>query len=125
MNKHKLGSECVGCGITRRQFLSGCAMCAAASALAGTSRPVLAADNNDKMRIRIIYSLHAVKQPRPDWPNIGFDFGPVMARINRTLKNHCRGFEFVSSMATGPEQAKKILDQDKSGGINYCFDESG
>jgi hypothetical protein len=81
-------------------------------------RPVRAAGNKDKVRIRIVYSLHAVKQPGPDWPNVGFDFEPVMKRINTTLANRYRGFEFVPSMANGPEQAKKILEQDKSGGID-------
>ena len=118
MKKHELNSDCVGCGITRRQFLTGCAMCAGAAALSGTPQPVQAADSDGKVRIRIVYSLHAVKQPRPDWPNIGFDFGPVMKRINKVLANRCRGFEFVTSMATGPEQAKKIIEQDKSGGID-------
>ena len=69
------------------------------------------------MRIRIIYSLHAVVQPRPDWPNKGFDFGPVMKRINSELAKGCPEFEFVSSMANGPAQANKILQQDKQAGI--------
>ena len=65
------------------------------------------------MKIRIIYSLHAEKQPIPDWPNKGFDFGPVMQRINTALARGCSDFDFVSSMATGPDQAKQILEEDK------------
>ena len=118
MKKHELNSDCVGCVITRRQFLTGCAMCASAAALAATPQRARAVDSNSKVRIRIVYSLHAVKQPGPDWPNVGFDFGPVMKRINKVLANRCRGLEFVTSMATGPEQAKKILEQDKSGDID-------
>jgi len=71
-----------------------------------------------KARVRIIYSLHAVKQPGPDWPNVGFDFAPVMERINSELANRCPGFEFVASLAAGPEQAQKILDADKSANID-------
>ena len=100
MKKHELNYGCSGCGITRRQFLAGCTMCAGSAAL-GMSLPVLAAGNENKMRIRIVYSLHAAKQPGPDWPNVGFDFEPVMKRINTTLANRCRGLEFVSSMANG------------------------
>jgi hypothetical protein len=70
-----------------------------------------------KMRLRIIYSLHEVVQPRPDWPNIGFDFGPVMERINTTLAEHCKDFEFIPTLATGPEDAEKILGQDKDADI--------
>ena len=70
------------------------------------------------MRVRIIYSLHAVVQPGPDWPNKGFDFAPVMGRIDAALAKDCSQFEFVSSMANGPEQAKQILEKDKSAGID-------
>ena len=118
MKKHKITSECTGCGINRRQFLAGCAMCTGAAALTGITKPVQAAGSNDKVRIRIVYSLHAAKQPGPDWPNVGFDFEPVMNRINTTLANRCKGFEFLSSMVNGPEQAEKILEQDKNGSID-------
>jgi hypothetical protein len=69
------------------------------------------------MKIHIIYSLHAAQQPGPDWPNKGFDFQPVMDRINAGLAQACPQFEFVSSLANGPEQAQKILEQDKSADI--------
>ncbi|MCK4853061.1 MAG: hypothetical protein KAT31_02340 [Bacteroidales bacterium] len=69
------------------------------------------------MRLRIIYSLHDVVQPGPDWPNVGFDFAPVMERIDATLIEHCPNFEFISSMASGPEDAEKILEQDKNSEI--------
>jgi hypothetical protein len=65
-----------------------------------------------------VYSLHAVIQPGPDWPNVGFDFEPVMKRINTTLANRCQGFEFLPSMANGPEQAENILEQDKNSAID-------
>ncbi|NIS52577.1 MAG: twin-arginine translocation signal domain-containing protein, partial [Phycisphaerae bacterium] len=71
MKRYVLNSDCAGCGISRRQFLTSCAMCAGAAVLSGKPEPVRAGENNGKMRIRIVYSLHAVKQPRPDWPNIG------------------------------------------------------
>ncbi len=64
------------------------------------------------MRIRIVYALHAPVQPGPDWPNVGFDFRPVMERITTTLTQQCPDLRFVASMATGPEQAQKILDDD-------------
>jgi hypothetical protein len=87
-----------------------------AAAMAFLAAPTLlsATTPAEKMKIRIIYSLHAEKQPVPDWPNKGFDFGPVMQRINTTLAKECSDFDFVSSMATGPDQAKEILEKDKS-----------
>ena len=75
-----------------------------------------AAEPKEKTRIRVVYALHADQQARPDWPNQGFDFRPHMERINRLLAKECRGFEFVSSTATGEEQAKKLLEEDKAAG---------
>ena len=84
------------------------------------ARPSLlaAAEAARKLRIRIIYSLHAAVQARPDWPNKGFDFNPVMERINTALARQCPRFEFVSSMATGAAQARKIVADDKSAGVD-------
>ena len=108
---------CSGCGISRRKFLTGCAACVSATGLLARPTSLTAADRG-KMRIRVVYSLHAAKQPGPDWPNVGFDFAPVMAQIDADLAKGCPEFEFVSSMATGPEQAEKILQEDKAGGID-------
>jgi len=118
MNKCESASRYPCPGMNRRQFLRGCAACAGAAGLLSRPSRLGAAGKSDSVRIRIVYSLHAAKQARPDWPNIGFDFGPVMARINKVLADRCAGFEFVSSMANGPEQARKILDEDKSAAID-------
>ncbi len=110
-------SGCACCGMSRRRFLAGCGACVGAAGLLTLPSRVVSAGTG-KVRVRIVYSLHAVKQPGPDWPNVGFDFAPVMERINKELTTRRPGFEFVSSMAAGPEQAKKILDEDKSAGID-------
>jgi hypothetical protein len=103
--------------MNRRNFLgrSGAAAAGALGLLAAPSW-LAGAEAKDKPRIRVVYSLHAEKQPRPDWPNQGFDFGPVMQRIDAELVKGCPQFEFVSSMATGEEQAKKLLETDKAEG---------
>jgi hypothetical protein len=119
MNNLPTLSGCSGCGFSRRRFLAAsCGVCATASGLLTGSSPGRAADDPRRLRIRIVYSLHDVRQPRPDWPNVGFDFGPVMQRIDQQLKQDCPEFEFVSSMATGPEQAAAILEQDKAAGVD-------
>ncbi|MBN1509738.1 MAG: hypothetical protein JW955_23020 [Sedimentisphaerales bacterium] len=111
-------SGCACCPMSRRRFLAaGCGACVGATGLL-TIPARMASGGTGKVRIRIIYALHAVKQPGPDWPNVGFDFAPVMERINSELANRCPGFEFVSSLANGPEQAQKILDDDKSANID-------
>ncbi len=119
MKSHKVISGCACCGMNRRQFLAaGCAACTGVTGLLTNSSRLYAAQNNGKINIRIIYSLHAAKQPGPDWPNVGFDFRPVMKRINADLAEQCKGFEFISSIANGPEQAKKILERDKAAAID-------
>jgi hypothetical protein len=69
-------------------------------------------------RIRVVYALHAPVQDRPDWPNKGFDFTPVMERINAEIQNRLKDFTFLPTLATGEEQAKKILEGDKSESID-------
>jgi hypothetical protein len=69
-------------------------------------------------RIRVLYSLHAGVQPRPDWPNIGFDFNPVMERMTAALEAGCPGIEFIPTMAKDESQAKAILEKDKTSNID-------
>ena len=119
MKKGRLVSGCACCQMNRRRFLAaGCAACAGAAGLLTSPGEVFAAQAGGRMKIRIVYSLHAAQQPGPDWPNKGFDFRPVMERINTGLAQQCPNLEFVSSLAAGPEQAQKILDEDKSASID-------
>ena len=101
---------CAGCPLSRRRFLAA-ASAGALGTLASTSL-FEACAGGPKTRIRIIYALHAVVQPGPDWPNVGFDFQPVMDRITGTLAQGFPRWELQASMAKGPEEAQKILDGD-------------
>ena len=106
--------------MSRRGFLAaGCAAaCAGSVGLAAAPKAVRAAGKRGKMRIKVIYSLHAETQPGPDWPNVGFEFRPVMDRINNALAAGCPEYEFVTAMANGEEQAKKIREQDEKADID-------
>ena len=119
MSTRLAGSGCAGCPLTRRGFLAaGCAACAGAAGVLSGGRPARAAAEQDgRMRIRIVYVLHAPKQPGPDWPNVGFDFQPVMERMASLLSKQCPEFDFVTAMAKGPEEAAKILEEDKTAAI--------
>jgi hypothetical protein len=107
---------------SRRKFISTCAACGACmviaplASMAMTSEASLNSSGSSvaikKMRIRIIYALFEVIQPKPDWPNIGFDFGPIMEHINTVLIKQFPGFEFLPTMAAGKPEAEKILSQD-------------
>ena len=103
--------------MNRRNFLArGSAAAVGTLGLLAAPGWLDAAEAKGKTRIRIVYALHGEKQTGPDWPNKGFDFKPVMERINRELDRRCKGFEFVVSLATGEEQAKQILAADQSAG---------
>lgn len=119
MQTQKLSTKCAGCPMSRRRFLgTGCAAGLGAAGLFMAPGFLGAAQAVGKMRIRTVYSLHAVKQPGPDWPNVGFDFAPVMDKFNTELAKQFPDFEFVTSMAKGDGQAKQILDQDKSAAVD-------
>jgi hypothetical protein len=62
--------------------------------------------------------LFGPKQPRPTWPNIGFDFVPVMQGLEAELARQCPEFQFVTSMASTEEEAKKILQEDQAAKVD-------
>jgi len=105
-------------GLSRRKFLAGCASCAGAAGLAGLPNWLGASPGRDKLRIRVFYALHGPQQEGPDWPNKGFDFVPVMDRINSELARRFPDWTFIPTLATGPEQAQKILDEDKISSVD-------
>lgn len=105
-------------GLTRRRFLAGCAACAGAAGLAGVPTWLRADPPAGKTKIRIVYALHGPVQEVPDWPNKGFDFRPFMERTNAALAARFPDHAFLPTLATGPEQAQRILDDDKAAGID-------
>lgn len=115
-NPSKFGCAC--CGWNRRQFLAGCATCIGSATLIRPSFLQAADANPSGPRIRLVYALHAPQQPGPDWPNVGFDFRPVMERYATELRRRCAGFEFLTATAAGEEQAQKILEEDKAARID-------
>ncbi|GEM_PF-45785 len=108
-------SVCGCCPMSRRSFLekSG-TTCAAALGAWAIPRVFGASSPADRLRIRIVYVLFGAKQPRPTWPHIGYDFVPVMNRLEAALANQCPEFEFVTSMASTEEEAGKILKEDET-----------
>ena len=86
MKPNLLLAGCAGCPMNRRNFLTraGTATAGALGVLAASAW-LNAAEPKDKTRIRVVYALHGETQAGPDWPNKGFDFRPVMDRINANL----------------------------------------
>lgn len=119
MNKPHFPSQCSNCHMNRRRFLVSSGL-AGACAMGLAVRPSLSsvADNSNKLKIKIVYALHDTVQPGPDWPNIGFNFAPVMERFQTELRQHCPEFEFVTAAAKGEEEAKAILEHDRNEAID-------
>ena len=111
MESHREAGHCANCPVNRRSFIKTGCLFGSAGILTNHGFPN-ARVGNLKARVRIIYSLHDVVQPRPDWPNVGFDFGPEMRRISAELRDRCPKIEFMTSMAKGEEDAKAILETD-------------
>lgn len=109
--------------LSRRRFISSCLACGACMAISPATANVTvgtpySSSINKKIRIRTIYSLHGILQNKPDWPNLGFNFEPVIQNINNTLKNELPSYKFISTLATGQTDAEKILAEDADGKID-------
>ncbi len=105
--------------MNRRKFLTtGCAACAGAAGFLAAPSLLRGQNGAGPFRIRFVYSLHGPKQEGPDWPNKGFDFVPVMERINAELRARLPEFEFLPTLAAGPEQAEKIVAEDKASAVD-------
>ena len=105
--------------MSRRRFMTtGCAACAGAAGFLAAPGLLRSQKEARKLRIRVVYSLHGPQQEGPDWPNKGFDFVPVMERTNAELRARCPGLDFLPTLATGPEQAAKIIEEDKASPVD-------
>jgi hypothetical protein len=105
--------------LSRRSFLrKGGAACAAALGAWGVPTVFGAAGSPEGPRVRIVYVLFGPKQPRPTWPNIGYDFVPIMKQLETELARQCPGFQFVTAMASTEEEAAKILREDQNAKVD-------
>ena len=112
---------CGCCSHSRREFLTNCAKCiGAASVFSGFVIPefLVSCSTASKadMTVRVIFALHAPVQQQPDWPNVGFDFNPVMEKIMNSLTAGCPGMAFVASMVANAEQTEEIKAADNANG---------
>ena len=112
---------CGCCSHSRRDFLFNCAKCiGAAGVFSGMVVPTFlttsSCTSKEKMTVRVVFALHEPVQNRPDWPNIGFDFNPVMEKIMNALTAGCPKINFVQSMVNGAPAAEKLRDEDLAAG---------
>ncbi len=116
MDQRQTTPGCAGCPLSRRRFLT-----AASAGALGVLAPAglfQACSRAEKLKVRVVYALHAVVQPGPDWPNVGFDFQPVMDRTAAVLAKAFPGWDLTTAMAKGPEEAQKILAGDAAAPVD-------
>jgi hypothetical protein len=65
-----------------------------------------------------VFSCFTIKQNRPTWPHIRYDFTADIERVTSALRQLCPQVEFVPAVAHGPEQAKKLLASDDADRID-------
>jgi len=128
---------CDGCAHSRRDFLAHVAKGLGAVALAGFIEPssILAAGRaagvveddhtssaaenraiNGKMNVRLVFVTPGITTEEPCWPNIAYNFSPVIEKMSNTLTNECPEINFTQSIVGSAKQAENILLGDKARG---------
>lgn len=107
------------CCPNRRDFIkTACQLCVCAAApafLPGVRSDSVAevdrkGNTSSRPRVRLVFACFATKQDRPTWPHIGYDFAPEIERVTSGLRTLCPEVEFIPAVATGPDDAKKLLE---------------
>lgn len=108
-------------GLSRREFLSGCAACAAgmsvATILGGSNACALEqaaapafGGSGEKPKVRLVL---AYPDPSaPIWPNIGYDFDGHNKWFVEKLTNACPGIELLTCDVMSDDDAKQVLAKD-------------
>jgi hypothetical protein len=126
--------------VNRREFLAGCAGCAAAatcapgfgapivqSATAAAVAPAVGATAvladipvpDVKPRLRLVFT--HISPDKETWPYKGYDYEGRKKELATRLQQACPNIEFLTATAQTAEDAKKILAQDRDidGYVNY------
>jgi hypothetical protein len=109
--KLPVSPACGRCTSRRRFLAAGCGVCVAAVAprLLPNLSAAEAPGEANRPRVRLVFACFTVKQERPTWPHIGYDFAPDIERVTATLRERCPQVEFLPAVAHGPEDAQKLL----------------
>lgn len=118
-NRHFIKKNGIS-GISRREFLTGCAACAAyASTLSLGGQKAFGSqqtfsgstDIGERPKIRLLFS--HISPDRPTWPNIGYDYEGRKKEVLAKLQKSLPGIDFLPATAQSAEEAEKILQNDK------------
>ncbi len=115
-----VASGCACCTSRRRFLAASCGLCAAAALPPLVTRLAAAEASSAaaRPRVRLVFACFTVKQERPTWPHIGYDFAADIERVTAALRQQCPGVEFLPVLAHGPEDAEKLLAADDADRID-------
>jgi len=109
-------ARCVGCPLSRRQFLGGCAAGAAGMLAAKAGAAEAPTAEGGKAKVRLVFTY--VPSNRPIWPNIGYDFEKRKKEILAKLVPGCPNIEFAPADVHNRREAKALLEKDKGQGFD-------
>jgi hypothetical protein len=100
------------CPFSRRDFLAGCAACAA-GAIALGARPsrALGEQPGAKLKVRLVFSHTTPNQIL--WPNINFDYEGRGKQLQEQLAKLCPDVEFIPVRVLTKTEAEKVLADEK------------
>ena len=75
------------------------------------------ADKKDAVKVRLIFSMTAIKNEVPDWPNVGFDNAPYIQRMTDNLNGKIADVNFLPTNVCEGFDVEKMLEEDKAAGI--------
>ncbi len=101
--------------INRRQFLGGCAACAACFAglpalAANSAAPIGIPVPKDKAQVRLVFTHRSPELAT--WPHIGYDYDARARELTAKLRASCQGINFFPATAQSQADAQKILEGD-------------
>lgn len=107
-------------GLSRREFLTSCAACAALAPTLGLNKgKAIGASLSafpdpsviEKPRVRLVFT--HIPPDRPTWPNIGYDYEGRKKELTAKLKSALPGIEFLPVTLQSVEEADKLLQSDR------------
>ncbi len=126
--QNDMTTPCASCG--RKDFIYGLFAAVAAGTasahelgdfLTALPAPTPAGAIPDKagaVKVRLVFAIWDEVQVKKTWPNVGFDFRPVMKNVADALNAGVPGVKFVPGMAFDDVGTAKILEEDaKSGDV--------
>ena len=99
--------------LTRRRFISACAVCSSciiASPFLHVRSASAIEPVSVKPKIRLVFC--EAPNDKPIWPNIGYDFKYRRDQLLKSLRSGCPDVDFLPVVVLSSEEAKKWLEHD-------------